>query len=216
MFTGIVQETGTVSGIDKKGRIAHLGILSKEVARTADTGDSISVNGVCLTVTSLKQGIMLFDLSTETLKTSNIGTLKKGDPVNLEPALRPSDRLGGHFVTGHIDGTGIIKRKSPVGDTMEIEIEAPEEVMKYIIKKGSIAIDGISLTVVNTGRNSFTVVIIPHTGNITTIGQKGVHDTVNLEADILGKYVAKFLHTPASEEEKDDRLLTILGKSGFL
>ncbi|MEC4685299.1 MAG: riboflavin synthase [Nitrospirota bacterium] len=214
MFTGIVQEMGTVSGIDKKGRIAHLGILSKKVAKTADIGDSISVNGVCLTITSLQHGIMLFDLSAETLNTSNIGMLKKGDRVNLEPALRPSDRLGGHFVTGHIDGVGRIKHKHRIGDTVKVEIGAPEEVTKYIVKKGSIAIDGISLTVVDIERDSFTVVIIPHTENITTIAQKGVNDTVNLEVDILGKYVAKFLNV--TTEEKDDKLLSILGKSGFL
>ncbi|GMT47797.1 MAG: riboflavin synthase subunit alpha [bacterium] len=215
MFTGIIQEMGTVSGIDKKVNIARLGIVSGQVARTADIGDSISVNGVCLTITSLQQGIMLFDLSAETLKTSNIGMLKKGDRVNLEPALRPSDRLGGHFVTGHIDGLGSIKRKNRIGNTIEIEIGASEEVIKYIVKKGSIAIDGISLTVVDVERGSFKVVIIPHTENITTIGQKGVNDTVNLEVDILGKYVAKFLNITTTEE-KDDKLLTILGKSGFL
>ncbi|VAX30224.1 Riboflavin synthase eubacterial/eukaryotic [hydrothermal vent metagenome] len=215
MFTGIIQEMGTVSGIDKKGNIARLGIVSGQVARTADIGDSISVNGVCLTITSLQQGIMLFDLSAETLNTSNTGRLKKGDRVNLEPALRPSDRLGGHFVTGHIDGMGSIKRRNRIGNTIEIEIGATEEVIKYIVKKGSIAIDGISLTVVDIERGSFKVVIIPHTEHITTIGQKEVNYTVNLEVDILGKYVAKFLHTPATEE-KDDKLLTILGKSGFL
>ncbi|HEC97547.1 MAG TPA: riboflavin synthase [Nitrospirae bacterium] len=215
MFTGIVQEMGRVSGIDKKGGGSHLGILSGQVARTADIGDSISVNGVCLTITSLQHGIMLFDLSAETLKTSNIGQLKEGDRVNLEPALRPSDRLGGHFVTGHIDGVGSIKHKNRIGNTIEVKIGTTEEVMKYIVKKGSIAIDGISLTVVDLAKGSFTVVIIPHTENITTIGQKGISDSVNLEVDILGKYVAKFLHTPAMDR-KDDNLLTVLGKSGFL
>jgi riboflavin synthase len=215
MFTGIVQEMGRVSGIDKKGGISHLGILSGQVARTADIGDSISVNGVCLTITSLQHGIMLFDLSAETLKTSNVGQLKEGDRVNLEPALRPSDRLGGHFVTGHIDGVGSIKHRNRIGNTIEIKIGTTEEVMKYIVKKGSIAIDGISLTVVDLEKGSFTVVIIPHTENITTIGQKGISDSVNLEVDILGKYVAKFLHTPAMDR-KDDNLLTVLGKSGFL
>lgn len=215
MFTGIIQEMGTVSVINKKGRVAHIEILSEQVARSSDIGDSISVNGVCLTITSLQHGIMLFDLSAETLKTSNIGQLKKGDRVNLEPALRPLDRLGGHFVTGHIDGIGSIKRKHRIGDTIEVEIGTSEDVMKYIVKKGSIAIDGISLTVVDLERDSFKVVIIPHTENITTIGEKGINDTVNLEVDILGKYVAKFLHSPAAEE-KDDKLLSILGKAGFL
>ncbi len=215
MFTGIIQETGTVSGIDKKGKVAHIGILSEQVARSSDIGDSISVNGVCLTITSLQHGIMLFDLSAETLKTSNIGRLKKGDRVNLEPALRPSDRLGGHFVTGHIDGMGSIKHKNRIGNTIEIEIGASEEVIKYIVKKGSIAIDGISLTVVDVEGSAFKVVIIPHTETITTIGRKGINDTVNLEVDILGKYVAKFLHTPVTDR-KDDKLLTVLGKSGFL
>ncbi|NOY39553.1 MAG: riboflavin synthase [Nitrospirae bacterium] len=215
MFTGIIQEMGTVSVINKKGRVAHIEILSEQVARSSDIGDSISVNGVCLTITALQQGMMQFDLSAETLKTSNIGQLKKGDRVNLEPALRPSDRLGGHFVTGHIDGVGSIRRKNRIGNTIEVEIRATEEITKYIVKKGSVAIDGISLTVVDIETNSFTVVIIPHTENITTIAQKGVDDTVNLEVDILGKYVAKLLHSPATEG-KDDKLLTILGKSGFI
>jgi len=215
MFTGIVQETGTVSAIDRKGSITVLGIRSEQVVQSAEIGDSISVNGVCLTITSLEQGIMHFDLSAETLKTSNIGSLRRGDRVNLEPALRPSDRLGGHFVTGHIDGVGSIKRKRRTGETTEIEIGAPEEVLKYVVKKGSIAIDGISLTVVDVSGDSFKVVIIPHTMDVTTIGWKEVNDTVNLEADILGKYVAKFL-APRTVEEKDGRLLSVLGESGFL
>ncbi|NOZ25773.1 MAG: riboflavin synthase [Nitrospirae bacterium] len=215
MFTGIVQETGTVSSIETRGSITRLGIRSEEVVKSAGIGDSVSVNGVCLTVTSIDEGIMHFDLSAETLRASNIGTLGRGDRVNLEPALRPSDRLGGHFVTGHIDGTGTIRRKSRSGETVEIEIEAPEDVLKYVVKKGSIAIDGISLTVVDVSADSFKVVIIPHTGSVTTIAEKGVNDTVNLEADILGKYVAKFL-APRTAEKKDERLLSVLGESGFL
>ncbi|HEB74948.1 MAG TPA: riboflavin synthase [Nitrospirae bacterium] len=215
MFTGIVLEMGTVSSVEARGTVTRLGIRSEEVVRDAGIGDSIAVNGVCLTVTSIEHGVMHFDLSAETLRASNIGSLRRGERVNLEPALRPSDRLGGHFVTGHIDGVGRIRGKNRRGETIEIEIEAPGEVLRYVVKKGSIAIDGISLTVVDVSAGAFKVVIIPHTERVTTIGMKGAGDTVNLEADILGKYVARFL-APRAAETKDESILNVLGESGFL
>ncbi len=215
MFTGIVLEMGTVSSVEARGTVTRLGIRSEEVVRDAGIGDSIAVNGVCLTVTSIEHGVMHFDLSAETLRASNIGSLRRGERVNLEPALRPSDRLGGHFVTGHIDGVGRIRGKNRRGETIEIEIEAPGEVLQYVVKKGSIAIDGISLTVVDVSAGAFKVVIIPHTERVTTIGMKGAGDTVNLEADILGKYVARFL-APRTAETKDESILNVLGESGFL
>ncbi len=216
MFTGIVQEMGRVSVIDRRGGITRMGIASETVARNSGIGDSISVNGVCLTVTSLQGGVMHFDLSAETMRSTNLGGLNRGDPVNLEPALRPSDRLGGHFVTGHIDGVGVIRNRRRLGEATEIEIGAGPEVTDYVVKKGSIAIDGISLTVVDTAGDSFTVVVIPHTEKVTTIGRKGVNDTVNLEADILGKYVARFLHRGERGGGKDEGLLSALSRSGFL
>ncbi len=215
MFTGIVLEMGTVSSVEARGTVTRLGIRSEEVVRDAGIGDSIAVNGVCLTVTSIEHGVMHFDLSAETLRASNIGSLRRGERVNLEPALRPSDRLGGHFVTGHIDGVGRIRGKNRRGETIEIEVEAPGEVLQYVVKKGSIAIDGISLTVVDVSAGAFKVVIIPHTERVTTIGMKGAGDTVNLEADILGKYVARFL-APRTAETKDESILNVLGESGFL
>ncbi len=193
MFTGIITDTGTVWSLDRRAGVTRLGIRSEGLSRTAERGDSISVNGVCLTVTSIERGVMLFDLSAETLGSTNLGSLKRGERVNLEPALRAMDRLGGHFVTGHIDGVGRIRQKRGAGETREFVISAPPEVMRYVVKKGSIAVDGISLTVVEADEESFKVVIIPHTERATTLGQKGVGDTVNLEADIIGKYVERFL-----------------------
>jgi riboflavin synthase len=216
MFTGIIQERGTVQKIKRMSGITQLGIRSELISDSASVGDSIAINGVCLTVTSIDNRVMMFDVSGETMRSTNLGTLKQGESVNLEPALRPSDRLGGHFVTGHIDGTGIIRKITPSGGTTKIEITAPDEVMQYIVKKGSVAVDGISLTVVDVYRDSFTVVIIPHTGLVTTIEKRKVNETVNLETDIIGKYVAKFLSRTSQEGDDDQRLMRRLGEAGLL
>jgi|Deesub1362B_J571_1020462.scaffolds.fasta_scaffold00080_36 riboflavin synthase len=193
MFTGLVRELGIVESLRKRADITKLAVRSEEISKESQLGDSISVNGVCLTVTSLEGELLSFDLSDETLRNTNLGMLKKGDYVNLEPSLRPSDRLGGHIVTGHVDGIGRIKSKTRVGETFHVEIETPEALMRYIVKKGSIAVDGISLTVADLSERSFKVVIIPHTAKVTTIGYKKVGDTVNLETDIIGKYIEKFI-----------------------
>jgi len=216
MFTGIIQERGTVQKIKRMSGITQLGIRSELISDSASVGDSIAINGVCLTVTSIDNRVMMFDVSGETMRSTNLGTLKQGESVNLEPALRPSDRLGGHFVTGHIDGTGIIRKITPSGGKTKIEITAPDEVMQYIVKKGSVAVDGISLTVVDVYRDSFTVVIIPHTGLVTTIEKRKVNETVNLETDIIGKYVAKFLSRTSQEGDDDQRLMRRLGEAGLL
>ena len=215
MFTGIVVEMGTVQRIDPAGDITRLHISSEKVSAEAKIGDSISINGTCLTVTEIDGNVMKFDLSMETMKTTNLGQLKKGSMVNLEPALRPTDPLGGHIVTGHIDGVGKIRRKTDLGQSIEIEIEAPEEVLRYLVKKGSVAVDGISLTVVDVMKDAFKVVIIPHTAAVTTIGIKKTNDTVNLETDIIGKYVEKFL-ARTETEDKDKRLMKLLGEGGFV
>ncbi len=215
MFTGIVVEMGTVQRIDPAGDITRLHISSEKVSAEAEIGDSISINGTCLTVTEIDGNVMKFDLSMETMKTTNLGQLKKGSMVNLEPALRPTDPLGGHIVTGHIDGVGKIRKKTDLGQSIEIEIEAPEEVLRYLVKKGSVAVDGISLTVVDVQRDSFKVVIIPHTAAVTTIGIKKTNDTVNIETDIIGKYVEKFLGKTETED-KQKRLMKLLSEGGFL
>ncbi|RMG69556.1 MAG: riboflavin synthase [Nitrospirae bacterium] len=215
MFTGIVVEMGTVEGIAQKGDVTTLKIRAERVSDTAKIGDSISVNGTCLTVTETDGELLSFDLSRETMKTTNLGELKKGSKVNLEPALKPTDPLGGHIVTGHIDGVGRIRRKTDLGQTIEIEIEAEEDVLKYLVKKGSVAVDGISLTVVDVLDDSFKVVIIPHTAAVTTIGIKKTNDTVNIETDIIGKYVERFL-SRSQAENSDQRLMKLLGEGGFL
>lgn len=221
MFTGLIVELGEVAAVEKGTDRARLSINCKEVIKDADIGDSIAVNGVCLTASELRTPYELFfDVSYETLRSTNLGNLRRGDKVNLEPSLKPNSKLGGHFVTGHVEDVGKIKNKTTVGNAVKIEIEAPGSVLKFLIEKGSVAVDGISLTVVDVLKDSFSVVIIPHTAGMTTIGFKNIGDTVNLEPDILGKYVAKFLQSAVgdrqSAEKKDSDLLSALKKSGFI
>lgn len=193
MFTGIIKELGEVASLRKKSSGAELVIKSRTLPASSAIGDSIAINGVCLTVTEINGDTLKFDLSGETLKSSDLGNLKPGDRINLEPALRAQDPLGGHLVSGHVDAVGRIRSKKKTGETFTIEIEAPPQVLDYMVEKGSVTVDGISLTVVDVLKDSFTVVIIPHTAEVTTIGFKGVSSPVNLEADIIGKYVAKFV-----------------------
>lgn len=214
MFTGLVQDLGKVEAVNR--RPGNCELLISSALEDVSIGDSIAVNGVCLTVTSLQKqkergSVMSFDVSGETLSRTNIGELKAGDPVNLEPAMKLSDRLGGHLVSGHIDGLGRIREKRKAGDSTEVFISVSDRLMRYIVEKGSVAVDGISLTVVKTGRNFFSVVIIPHTAEVTTIGIKEPGDTVNIETDIIGKYVEKMLN-----RERDDSIMDKLRNSGFL
>lgn len=213
MFTGIIIEMGEVATLERKGGITRLFLKSKEVIKDAKIGDSVSVNGTCLTIVEIKDAAMRFDLSDETMKSTNLGLLKTGDRVNLEPSLRPDSKLGGHFVSGHVDGTGRIRSKTEIGDTFKIEVEVPEEVMHFLVEKGSVAVDGISLTVVDILRDSFTIVIIPHTARLTTMGFKGPGDTVNVEVDIIGKYVSRFLNKSGN---RDSRLMKTLTEEGFI
>ena len=216
MFTGIIIELADVSSLTIIGQGARLSLKSKEVIKDASIGDSISVNGVCLTVTDIntQNSELSFDISFETLKNTNLGELKIGGKVNLEPSLTPFSKIGGHFVTGHVEGVGRIIDKREIGNALKIEIQSPKDVLDYLVEKGSIAVDGISLTVVDVKEDSFSVVIIPHTAKMTTIGIKGIGDSVNLEPDILGKYVAKFLNKLS--DKKDERLLSLLQRSGFI
>lgn len=211
MFTGIIIELGEIVSLDKRGDSARLSLKGNEVLKDAVLGDSIAVNGVCLTVVAIDRDTASFDVSGETLKSTNLGGLKRGDKVNLEPSLRPSSKLGGHFVTGHVESVGKIRSKRPSGNAVRIEIDAPANVLRYLVEKGSVAIDGISLTVVDVLKDAFSVVIIPHTSGITTIGLKATGETVNLEPDILAKYVAKFL-----QMDGESSLVSALKKSGFI
>lgn len=223
MFTGIIEGLGIVTSIRKTGNGVRL-CLKPVFDMEAQIGESISVNGVCLTVSEIhnprprpaKRGgpksAISFDVSPETLKSTNLGELKANDKVNLERALRATDRLGGHIVTGHVDGVGSIKDKRKEGEYTFYTFSAHKEVLRYLVKKGSVAVDGISLTVIDIGDNYFKVAIIPHTLKVTTLGFKGIGDRVNLEADILGKYVEKFLYN----SDNNVGLMERLKEEGFV
>ena len=210
MFTGLIVEMGEVVSLIKKGDAARLSLKAMTLSHDAALGDSISINGTCLTVVEIKGDVLSFDLSGETLRSTNIGQLRIKDRVNLEPALRLDARLGGHFVTGHIDGVGRIKSKTLTGDVYSIVIGAEAGIADLLVEKGSVAVDGISLTVVDVMKDGFSIVIIPHTARLTTIGFKGPGDTVNIEVDILGKYVSKFL-----TKGKDTDFMKTLMREGF-
>jgi len=212
VFTGLIVGMGEISALKKRSGGAFLSVHAEDRSKTADIGDSVAVNGVCLTVVSKDDKTLSFDLSDETLRSTNLGMLKPGDPVNLEYALKPDSQIGGHFVTGHVDTVGKIRSKVNIGDMWKFEIEASPQIMQYTVEKGSIAVDGISLTIVDILNNSFSLVIIPHTAKLTTLGFKGPGDTVNIEADILGKYVAKFLR---KNTDKDSQFLKTLTEGGF-
>lgn len=213
MFTGLIIELGEITSVRTRSGGAVLSLKTREAASSAKLGDSISVNGVCLTVIEKNSDLLSFDLSDETLRSTNLGRLKRGDRVNLEMSLSPDTKIGGHFVTGHVDAVGTIRSKVNIGDMLKIEISAPAKVMNFLVEKGSVAVDGISLTVVEVLSDCFTVVIIPHTAKLTTIGFKGTGDTVNIEADILGKYVARFLN---KAEGKDSGLIKALTEGGYI
>jgi riboflavin synthase len=197
MFTGIIEETGTVERIQRGAKSIALTIRATTAARGLKTGGSLAVNGCCLTATKIsprgKSRLVQFDLLAETWRRTNFFALKTGSLVNLERPLRAGGEFGGHFVTGHIDGVGRIARLEKSGADHILEITAPGEILRYAIEKGSIAIDGISLTVAGVGKKSFWVWIIPHTLKITALQERKAGDAVNLEADLLGKYVERFL-----------------------
>jgi riboflavin synthase len=210
LFTGLIVEMGEVVSLAKRGGGARLSLRAGAVFEKAAMGDSVSINGACLTVVEKKGDTAGFDLSDETLRATNLGQLKVKDRVNLEPALKLDGRLDGHFVTGHIDGVGKIRSKTATGDMIKVVIDAAKEIVDFLVEKGSVAVDGISLTVVDVLGDGFSVVIIPHTARMTTLGYKDAGDTLNLEVDILGKYVSKFL-----QRTKDSRFMRTLMEEGF-
>jgi len=197
MFTGIVEETGTVERIKPTAKSIELTIRAVLTARGLKVGDSLAINGCCLTVVKIgsprKSKLMQFDLLKETWERTNLQFASTGSLVNLERPLRADGRLGGHFVTGHIDGIGRITRWERSGQDHVLDIAAPAEVMRYVVFKGSIAVDGISLTVSGVQKKGFRVWIIPHTYELTALRKRKVGDALNLEADLIGKYVQKFV-----------------------
>lgn len=193
MFTGIIEEIGKMKTIKKGTASALLTIEAATVLEDVHPGDSIAVNGVCLTVTDFTQNTFTADVMHETLNRSSLGSLRPGNPVNLERAMKADGRFGGHIVAGHIDGTGIITDIKKDDNATWYTIKAPDSIMRYIIEKGSIAIDGISLTVAEVTKDSFKVSIIPHTSAETTLFMRKVKDMVNLENDCIGKYVEKLM-----------------------
>jgi riboflavin synthase len=198
MFTGIVEETGAVLALDRSEAGARLTVRAPMVADGLQLGESVAVNGCCLTVAALVDGAPAFDLLAETLKRTNLGDLKPGSSVNLERAMSAAGRFGGHFVQGHVDCTSEIVAWEPVGADHRIEIALPPEFAQYVVFKGSIGLDGMSLTVAEVAERSFTVWIIPHTLAVTNLGTRRVGDRVNVEFDLLAKYVERMLQSGAS------------------
>lgn len=215
MFTGIIEEVGTVKSIQKGAVSSFIQINADTVLSDAHIGDSIAVNGVCLTVTDLTGNYFQADVMNETLSRSSLGSLKNGSPVNLERAMSAQGRFGGHIVSGHIDGTGVISSVKQDGIALWYTINTDSEILRYIVEKGSIAIDGISLTVAKVTANDFSVSIIPHTAAQTVLNSKKTGDTVNLENDIIGKYVEKFLNPDEKKSEKSRITMDFLAKNGF-
>lgn len=216
MFTGIVEEMGTIAGIQKGAKSAVLTIQAQKVFSDIHIGDSIALNGVCLTVTSFSGNTYTADVMNETLRRSSLGSLTIGSKVNLERAMAANGRFGGHIVSGHIDGTGTITKVEKDDNAIWYTIAAEENLMKYIVEKGSIAIDGISLTVAKRSDMDFAISMIPHTAKETVLAQKKPGDIVNLENDIVGKYIEQLMHYEKKEEKKESRLTKeFLLQAGF-
>lgn len=218
MFTGIVEEVGSISTIYQKGESIILTINAKKILHDVRLGDSIAVNGVCLTVTSFNDKKFSVDVMPETFRATSLRSLKKGSKVNLERAMSAGGRFGGHFVSGHVDGIGVILSKKQKDNAVYYEIEAGRELLKYIILKGSISIDGTSLTVFGVSDNTFTISLIPHTRLETILGIKEEGDIVNLECDMLGKYVDHFLASRFGQvpDTKNSKItLAFLEEHGF-
>ncbi len=193
MFTGIIEGLGEIRGLERSGGGLKIRLIPPFSAQELTLGESVAVNGVCLTVTHIDGQTATFDISPETISRTTLGGLKPGDRVNVERALRASDRLGGHIVSGHVDGVGRVLSRRSQGDFLFYEIQIPSELSRYVIQKGSIAIDGISLTVNDIRDHRLSLAIIPHTASLTTIGYRQPGDLVNIEVDIIGKYIEKLL-----------------------
>jgi riboflavin synthase len=221
MFTGIIEGLGTIAAIRPAAQGSRFTITSDFDLAGTRIGDSIAVNGACLTAVMLKERQFSADVSPETLQRSVLGTIRIGEQVNLERALKLSDRLDGHLVSGHVDGIGTIGERKSLANAIVITFKVPEVLSRYMIEKGSVAVDGISLTINRCDSTSFDVSIIPHTATLTTIGFKKVGDAVNIETDMIGKYVERFVlnrdATTRKAEAPDSAIdMAFLAKSGFI
>lgn len=218
MFTGIIEETGRIRQISRGSKSVKLFIEAARVLEDTRVGDSISTNGICLTVVEMDSRSFTVDVMAETLRRTSLDNLTTGSRVNLERALRLSDRLGGHLLNGHVDGPGVIRGITTEDIARVIRIDTTPELLYYIVPKGSIAIDGISLTVVDVDERSFTVSIIPHTAAVTTLPDKQPGDTVNLETDMIAKYVEKLLRKGNAHGKEEDQGIdmSFLSENGFM
>lgn len=218
MFTGIVEELGVVKALEHSPSGTRLTVLASTILDDLAVGASVSVDGVCLTVVARNDQELSVDVSPETLSVTTLGKLATGRPVNLERAMKINERIGGHLVAGHVDGVGSIRDRRQEGTAIMLTIEAPKEVLRYCVSKGSITVDGISLTINEVSERSLTVAIIPHTAKVTTLGLKRPGDPVNLESDLICKYVERLLqardHLPSQQPPKIDR--DYLQKRGLL
>jgi len=220
MFTGIIESVGKVAGIERESEAIRLTIAAGKIAEDVALGDSVAIDGVCLTATGFQPPHVTFDAVYETMRKTTLGALKVGDAVNLERALAVGGRLGGHVVQGHVDGTGRIASIRPVGNSWFVYVDAAPELMRYIVAKGSVAIDGISLTVAEAEDRTLALSIIPHTWDHTTLHDKRAGDPVNIECDILGKYVEKMLggYIAGADRlaERGGVTMDLLARSGYV
>lgn len=215
MFTGIIEEIGYIQRINQQSRSAQIEIKASKVLEDAAIGDSIAVNGVCLTVVAFDSQHFTADVMPETISKTNVRELKPGSPVNLERALKLGGRLGGHIVQGHVDAVGTIVQKQVLEIAIIYRIKTESELLQYVVPKGSVAIDGISLTVVDVFKDSFTVSLIPHTAHATILGHKNPGDRVNLESDIIGRYVQHLMKRNHADA-RQDLDVSFLAEHGFI
>ncbi len=216
MFTGLIQDMGEIQSLRHRGGGVSLTISTQLDLCSVKVGDSVAVEGVCLTVVEVSGRTFSVEVSPETLGRTTLANLKKGQPVNLETALKMSDLLGGHLVSGHVDGTGEITAVAREGNSLRYRFRVPPEVGRYLIEKGSVAVDGISLTVAECRDQGFSVSVIPHTAERTTLGKKKAGDKVNLENDLIAKYVEKFVHQAGGTASPSTRInAAFLAEHGF-
>lgn len=216
MFTGLVETTGTILRLERVDRGLHLTVRASLESPDLKIGESIAVDGVCLTVVSLQRDAFTVDVSEETVSRSTLGQRRPGDEVNLERALRLGDRLGGHLVSGHVDGTGRVAARQHRGESLVIKVEIPPELSRYLIEKGSVAVNGVSLTVNRCEGRQFEVNVVPHTARASTLGNLKVGDGVNVEVDLIGKYVEKFVLQRSGSQSTGGVDREFLTRHGFL